>query len=46
MKKLWKIIKENITVVLAMTTAFLSVVYAGIRLMIYVYWMGYFKELK
>lgn len=35
MKKLWKIIKENITVVLAMTTAFLSVVYAGIRLMIY-----------
>lgn len=45
MKKLWKIIKENITVVLAMTTAFLSVVYAGIRLMIYVYWMGYFKEL-
>lgn len=46
MKKLWKIIKENITVVLAMTTAFLSVVYAGIRLMIYVYWMGYFKELN
>lgn len=46
MKKLWKIIKENIAVVLAMTTAFLSAVYAGIRLMIYVYWMGYFKELN
>ena len=46
MRRLWKIIKENFPVALAMATTFLSIVYAGMRLMIYVYWMGYFKELN
>ena len=34
MRRLWKIIKENFPVALAMATTFLSIVYAGMRLMI------------
>lgn len=46
LKKGWDFIKENVAVVITLTTALLTVVYATLRLCIYVYWRGYFTRLN
>lgn len=44
-KKAWEFIKENVAAIVTVVTAVLTVVYAIIRLCIYVYWNGYFTRL-
>lgn len=46
LKKVWKFIKKNVTVIITIITALLTFVYASLRLCIYVYWSGYFKRLN
>ena len=46
MKKLWGFIKDNFTVLLGICTAVLAVVYAIFKLLINVYYSGYFKTLN
>lgn len=44
--KIWKFLKENIAVILAIATAVLATLYAALKLIIYVYWSGYFNKLS
>jgi len=46
MKEIWMKIKESCAAIIAIVTALLTVVYAGMKLVIYVYWSGYFNELN
>lgn len=39
-------IKDNFSVILAIGTTFFTIVYAGMKLLIYAYWSGYFNELN
>lgn len=45
-RKAWKMIKDNFSVILAIGTTLFTIVYAGMKLLIYVYWSGYFNELN
>lgn len=45
-KKIWDFVKENIVTIVTVVTAIISVGYAIIRLLIYVYWRGYFSKLN
>lgn len=45
-KKYWEFIKENVAAIIAIATAVLTVVYAALRLCVYVYWQGYFTRLN
>ena len=45
-KKVWEFIKENVAAIVTVVTAVLTVVYAIMRLCIYVYWNGYFTRLN
>ena len=45
MKKIWCLIKENYKIIIALTTVFITMVYALLKLIIYVFWSGYFREL-
>lgn len=45
-KKYWDFIKENVAPIIAIVTAVLTVVYAALRLCVYVYWQGYFTKLN
>lgn len=44
-KKGWDFIKENVAAIITVVTAILTVVYAALRLCVYVYWKGYFTRL-
>lgn len=46
LKKVWEILKENFMVILAICTTIFTIVYATLKLAIYVYWSGYFNELN
>lgn len=46
LKKVWSFIKENVPAIITLVTAILTVVYAALRLCIYVYWNGYFTRLN
>lgn len=46
LKKGWDFIKENVAAIITVMTAMLTVVYAIMRLCIYVYWSGYFTRLN
>lgn len=46
LKKLWDFVKENVAAIVTVTTATLTVVYAALRLCLYVYWRGYFIRLN
>lgn len=46
LKKSWDYIKENVVAILTVITAMLTVVYAALRLCVYVYWKGYFTRLN
>lgn len=46
LKKIWKFIKENVAAIITIVTAILTVVYAALRLCMYVYWKGYFTRLN
>lgn len=45
-KKYWDFIKENVAPIIAIVTAVFTVVYAALRLCVYVYWQGYFTRLN
>lgn len=45
MEKLWIFLKENVAAIITAVTAMLTVVYAALRLCIYVFWRGYFNRL-
>lgn len=45
LKRVCEFIKENIAAIITVATAILTVVYAVLRLCIYVYWRGYFARL-
>lgn len=45
-KARWKKVKENYAAVLAIGTAFVTVIYAMLRFMMFLYWSGYFKALN
>lgn len=45
-EKVWKMIKDNFSVILAIGTTLFTIVYAGMTLLIYVYWSGYFNGLN
>lgn len=45
-KKTWKFIKENVAAIIAIVTSILTVIYAALRLLLYVYWSGYFVRLN
>ncbi len=44
--KIWKYLKENFTVIFTIATATLATLYAALKLIIYVYWSGYFNKLN
>ena len=44
--KLWNILKENFTVILGIITVITTCTYSFLKLLIYVYWSGYFHELN
>lgn len=44
--KIWRFVKENVAAIIAVATAILTVVYAALRLYMYVYWNGYFTRLN
>lgn len=46
LKKIWEMLKENYMVILAIFTTIFTIVYATLKLAIYVYWSGYFHELN
>lgn len=46
LKKGWKFVKENVAAIITVVTAILTVVYAALRLCMYVYWKGYFMRLN
>ncbi len=46
LKKVWEIIKENFMVIIAVFTSIFTIIYAALKLAIYVYWSGYFYELN
>ena len=46
LKKGWDFIKENVAAIVTVVTAILTVVYAALRLCMYVYWKGYFTRLN
>lgn len=46
MEEIWMKIKENYAAVLAVGTAFVTVIYAMLRFMMFLYWSGYFKALN
>lgn len=46
LKKGWDFIKENVAAIVTVITAILTVVYAALRLCMYVYWKGYFTRLN
>ena len=43
---IWKKIKDNFTIILAVCTTLLTILYAILKLIIYVYWKGYFSKLN
>lgn len=45
-KKVWDFIKENVAAIITVVTAMLTVVYAVLRLCMYIYWKGYFTRLN
>ena len=46
LKKGWEFVKENVAAIITVVTAILTVVYAALRLCMYVYWKGYFTRLN
>ena len=46
LKKSWKFIKDNVAAIITVATAILTVVYAVLRLCMFVYWKGYFTRLN
>ena len=46
LKKGWDFIKENVAAIVTVVTTILTVVYAIMRLCIFVYWNGYFTRLN
>lgn len=46
LKKVWKFTKENVAAIITVATAILTVVYAVLRLCMFVYWKGYFTRLN
>ena len=45
-RTMWSKIKENYKILIALSTTFVTIVYAVIKFIIYVYWDGYFKRLN
>lgn len=45
-EKFWKLLKENFTVIIAICTSIITLTYAVLKFIIYVYWSGYFNELN
>lgn len=46
LKKGWDFIKENVVAIITVITTIFTIVYAVLRLCIYVYWNGYFTRLN
>lgn len=46
MKIIWNILKENYKIIIALSTVFITMVYALLKFIIYVFWSGYFRELN
>lgn len=46
LKNGWEFLKENVATIITIVTAIFTVVYATLRLCIYVYWKGYFTRLN
>lgn len=45
-RKIWGFIRENVAAIIAVSTATFTVIYAALRLYMYVYWSGYFTSLN
>lgn len=46
LKRIWSFVKENVAAIITIATALLTIVYAILRLCIYIYWKGYFGRLN
>lgn len=46
LKKVWDYVKDNLGTIIAIGTVALTIIYAILKLVIYVYWKGYFDELN